>query len=57
VTAVALEDPARKAQAEAERLDAREAPRRELERQKKENDDGLAAIEKTRAVNKKAFRP
>jgi hypothetical protein len=37
--------------------DAIEAPRRELEQPKKEVADTSAARDKTRAVNKAAFRP
>jgi hypothetical protein len=57
VTSVALDGQARKAEADSVRLDAREAPQREIARQKKEKDDGLAAAEKARLANKKVFRP
>jgi hypothetical protein len=57
VTAPALDDQARKATAQAMRLDDLEAPRREIARQKKEQDDGRAAAEKARTVNKSGFRP
>lgn len=57
VTDAALDDLARKAEAEARRLDELEAPRREIARQKKEQDDGRAAAEKARVVNKKTFLP
>jgi len=42
---------------EAIRLDAIEAPRRELERRKKEAVDAITAREQTRTTNKAAFRP
>jgi hypothetical protein len=42
---------------EAVRLDAVEAPRRELEQRKKEVTDASAARDKTRTTNKAAFRP
>jgi hypothetical protein len=42
---------------EAGKLDATEAPRRELEQRKKEVADATAARDKTRAANKAAFRP
>ena len=45
------------ADAQAIRLDHREAPQREIARQKKEEEDTRAAEEKARAVNKPAFRP
>ena len=48
---------ARDAIREAIRLDAIEAPRRELEQRKKEAADATAAREKTRTTNKAAFRP
>ena len=48
---------ARTAIREAEKLDATEAPRRELEQRKKEAADATAARDKTRATNKAAFRP
>jgi hypothetical protein len=41
----------------AARLDEQEAPSREVARQKKERDDGRAAAEKARVVNKRVFRP
>ena len=52
-----LEALARTADAEAIRLDEREAPGRELARQKKETDDARASEEKARIANKPAFRP
>ena len=48
---------ARNAVREAIRVDAIEAPRREAEQRKKEAGDASAAREKTRIVNKAAFRP
>jgi hypothetical protein len=48
---------ARSAVREAIRLDAIEAPRREAEQRKKEAGDASAAREKTRIINKAAFRP
>jgi len=57
VTKAPLDDLARKAEAEAMRLDDLEAPRREIARQQKERDDGRAAAEKARVVNKPVFRP
>ena len=52
-----LEKLAQAADAEAVRLDAREAPQREVARQKKEAEDRRVADEKARLVNKAAFRP
>lgn len=57
VTDPALDDLARKATIQAARLDAQEAPLREIARQKKELDDGRAAAEKARVENKEGFRP
>ena len=57
VTDTRLNDLARKAEAQAVRLDDQEAPAREIARQKKERDDGRAAAAKARAANKGAFRP
>jgi hypothetical protein len=48
---------ARVAIAEAIRLDEQEAPQREIERQKKQDDEKLAAQEKARVANKPNFRP
>jgi hypothetical protein len=48
---------ARNAIREAGRLDAIEAPRRELEQRKQEVVDATAARNKTRTTNKAAFRP
>ena len=57
VTSVRLDALARTAEAEAVRLDERDAPRREIARQKKEADDKRAAQEKARLANKAGFRP
>jgi hypothetical protein len=57
VTSPRLDALARTATAQALRLDAREAPQREIDRQKKEVDDARATQEKARAVNKATFRP
>jgi hypothetical protein len=48
---------ARAAVAEAIHLDEREAPQREIERQKKQDDENRAAQDKARLVNKADFRP
>ena len=48
---------ARTAIREAVRLDAIEAPRRELEQRKKDADDASTARDQTRITNKAAFRP
>jgi hypothetical protein len=48
---------ARAAIAEAIRLDEQEAPQREIERQKKQDDENRAAQEKARLGNKPNFRP
>ena|SRR5437899_2155817 len=57
VTEPQLDDLARKAEAQAIRLDTQEAPGREVSRQNKELEDGRAAKEKARVANKAAFRP
>ena len=57
VTSPRLEALARTAEAEAIRLDEREAPGREIARQKKETEDARASEEKARLANKPAFRP
>lgn len=57
VTSVRLNALARTAEAQALRLDERDAPQRERARQKKEADDERAAKTKARLVNKAAFRP
>ena len=57
VTSVRLEALARMADAQALRLDERDAPRREIARQKKEAEATRAAQEKARLSNKAGFRP
>ena len=57
VTSPRLEALARTADAQAIRLDEREAPQREIARQKKEVEDTRVTQEKARLVNKAAFRP
>ena len=57
VTSPRLEALARTATAQAVRLDEREAPERELARQKQAADDTRASQEKARTANKAAFRP
>jgi hypothetical protein len=57
VTSTPLEVLARSADAEAVRLDEREAPIREIARQKQEAEAARASQEKARAVNKATFRP
>lgn len=57
LTSKKLNADARKAIKEAVRLDAQEAPQRELDQRKKDTADALAAGQKARVVNKPAFRP
>ena len=57
VTSPRLDALARTAGAQAVRLDEREAPQRELARQKKEAADTRASEEQSRLANKAAFRP
>ena len=57
VTSLRLDTLARTAEAQALRLDEREAPLREIARQKKEADDTRASQEKARLANKAGFRP
>jgi hypothetical protein len=57
VSSTALEGLARTAVADAVRLDAQEAPQRELARQKKESAETLAAEQKAKIENKAVFRP
>jgi hypothetical protein len=57
VTMPRLDALARTADAQALKLDAREAPQREVARQKKEADDTRTSQEKARAANKATFRP
>jgi hypothetical protein len=57
ITSVPLEARARKAQATAITMDAREAPAREAARAKADTDAARAAAEKTRTTNKATFKP
>jgi hypothetical protein len=57
VTSPRLDALARTAAAQALRLEAREAPQREVARQQKEEDDNRALQEKAREANKAVFRP
>jgi hypothetical protein len=43
--------------AEAVRLETQEAPQREIDKQKKRDDDDRLALEKARTANKPNFRP
>jgi hypothetical protein len=52
-----LEALAQTAIVESARLDAAEAPQRELDKQKKRDDDEQAILDKARSVNKPNFRP
>lgn len=52
-----LDDLARTASAAAVQLDAKEAPAREIARQKKEDEEALAATKKANIENKAVFRP
>ena len=52
-----LEALAQAATVESARLDAQDAPQRELDKQKKRDDDDRLALDKARAVNKPNFRP
>jgi hypothetical protein len=57
VSSKRLEALARVAIAESARLDAQEAPQRELERQQKQTEDNRLKNETARRANKQAFRP
>jgi hypothetical protein len=57
VSSKPLDALARVAIAEAARLDAQEAPQRELERQQKQTDENRLKNETARRANKQAFRP
>ena len=57
IISVPLEALARKAQATAVTMDAREAPAREVARAKEQADAARAAAEKTRTSNKDTFKP
>ena len=52
-----LDNLARTATTEAVRLDAKEAPTREIARQKKEDEEALAALKKAQIENKAVFKP
>jgi len=57
VTSARLDALARTADAQAIRLDEREAPQREIARQKKEMEDSRVSQEKARIANRAVFRP
>ena len=57
ITSLPLEARARKAQATAVTMDAREAPAREAARAKEQADTARAAADKTRTTNKATFKP
>jgi hypothetical protein len=57
ITVPRLDSLARAARAQARRLDERDAPQREIDRQKKEANDARVAQQKARLANKAAFRP
>ncbi len=57
VTDTALGGLARKAEADAVRLDEIEAPQRDLAKARKDRDSAKAAAEKARTENKETFRP
>ena len=57
VTGTARAAEAKAAIAESARLESADAPRRELEDRQRRADDDQAAKDKTRAVNKAAFKP
>ena len=57
VTMPRLDALARAADAQSLKLDAREAPQREIARHKKETDDARTSQEKARTANKATFRP
>jgi len=57
VTSPRLDALARTAETQAFRLDERDAPKREIARQKKEADDARVSQEKARTANKAGFRP
>jgi hypothetical protein len=57
IMSVPLDALARKAQAAAVTMDAREAPAREAARAKEQADAARGAAEKTRTTNKGAFKP
>ena len=57
LTSKTLNGPARAAIKEAGRLDAKEAPQREVDQRTKQAADARVATEKARVTNKAAFRP
>ena len=57
VTLTRLDSLARQASTTAVRLDAAEAPQREIARQKKETEEAIAVQEKAKTENKALFRP
>jgi hypothetical protein len=57
VTSTSLDALARTADAEAVRLDQREAPQRAMAQEKKAAEDARLSLEETRATNNAAFRP
>jgi hypothetical protein len=57
VTSKTLNGPARAAIKEANRLDTKEGPQRELDQRKQQVADALVKGEKARVANKSAFRP
>jgi hypothetical protein len=57
VTSIRLSELARTAEAQATRMDERDAPQRERAREKQKADDERAAKATARAANKAAFRP
>jgi hypothetical protein len=57
VAFTSLDNLARTASAEAVRLDAKEAPQREIARQKKEDEEALTALKKAKIENTAVFRP
>jgi hypothetical protein len=54
---LAVADLAKNSTSEALRLDEREAPQREIDRQKKAQDDARTAAETARSLNKGLFKP
>lgn len=57
VTDASIEMLARRAEAQAQKLEAIEAPQKELDRQMQERERERAAADKARVVNKPAFKP
>ncbi len=52
-----LDNLAQTASAEAVRLDVKEAPQREIARQKNESDEALGVLKKAKTENQAVFRP